>query len=72
MSRFSPLACLLSLLLLSACASPEERAARADEEVSRQRLQLIEQHQTCVEEAAGDAQKVEACEVYLREAEALK
>src|SRR3546814_17654398 len=60
MTRPFPVVYLLSLLLLSACSSPEDRAARADEEVSQQRLQLIEQHQTCVEEAAGDAQNVEA------------
>src|SRR3546814_16158427 len=72
MTRPFPVVYLLSLLLLSACASPEDRAARADEEVSQQRLQLIEQHQPCVDEAAGAAQTVDACEVYTREAEALK
>jgi hypothetical protein len=72
MTRFGLPLRLLPLLLLAACASAEERAARADEEVANRRLELIEQHQDCVEEANGDQTKIDACETYLKEAEALK
>jgi hypothetical protein len=72
MKRLLLLSGLLPLLLSGACTSAEERSARADEEVSNRRLELIQQHQDCVEDAEGDQQATEACEVYLREADALK
>jgi hypothetical protein len=40
--------------------------------VARQRLALVEKYQACVDDAAGDALKTEACDSYLRSAEALK
>jgi outer membrane biogenesis lipoprotein LolB len=70
---------LAVLSLLAACSSPQDRAAKAQqdsyeaqEEVARQRLELVDKYQDCVEEAAGSATKVEACDSYLRAAEALK
>ena len=66
-------------LLLAACSSPQDDAAKAQErsydaqeKVATERLQLIEQYQTCISEAAGDALKIESCDSYLRAAEALK
>lgn len=72
--------CLALLTALAAgCSSPQDRAAKAQEqsyeaqeEVARQRLDLVGKYQVCVDEAAGDTQKVEACDSYLRAAEALK
>jgi outer membrane biogenesis lipoprotein LolB len=65
--------------LLAACSTPEERAAeaqegayKAQESVSKQRLELVGKYQDCVKKAGGDKQKVEACDSYLRAAEALK
>lgn len=72
MTRFALVTGVIPLLLLTACTSAEERSARADEEVANRRLELIEQHQDCVEQAKGDQAKVQACETYLKEAEALK
>lgn len=64
---------------LAACSSPQDRAARAQEqsyeaqeEVARHRLELVDKYQGCVEDAAGDTAKIEACDSYLRAAEALK
>ena len=73
-------ACLAFLAVLAAgCSSPQDRAAKAQEqsyeaqeEVSRQRLELVDKYQACVDEAAGDTQRMEACDSYLRAAEALK
>jgi hypothetical protein len=66
-------------LVLAACGSPERRAARAQasaaqaqEELVRQRLDLVAQYETCLEEAGGDAVGIEACDSYLRRAEALQ
>lgn len=64
---------------LAACSSPQDRAAKAQqdsyeaqEEVARHRLELIDEYQDCVKDAAGNAAKIEACDSYLRAAEALK
>ena len=79
MRRLQTLVAIVCVGVLAACATPEEKAAKAQqesyeaqEEVARERLELVEKYQDCVEEAAGDAQKAEACETYLRAAEALK
>jgi uncharacterized lipoprotein YajG len=71
-----PVACLA---VLAACSTPEERAAKAQErtynaqeDVARERLELVDKYQDCVKEAGADAAKAEACDSYLRAAEALK
>ena len=65
--------------LLTACSSPQDRAAEAQqgayeaqEKVAKERLELVSKYQACVKEAGGNHQKVEACDSYLRAAEALK
>ena len=65
--------------LMAACSSPQDRAAKAQqgayqaqEKVANERLELVNKYQTCVKEAGGNHQKVEACDSYLRAAEALK
>lgn len=72
MRRLIPVVCLLPLLLPAGCASPRDRAALANEEIAKRRIELINQHQSCVMDAKGDQQKIHACDVYLKEAEALK
>ncbi len=79
MRHFSILTFILIMGLLAACSNPRKDAARAQErsydaqeEVVRQRLDLVEKYQRCVASAAGDALKVESCDSYLRAAEALK
>ena len=79
MRRFQILICIVFLGFLAACSTPEKDAARAQkrsyeaqEDVARQRLDLVVKYQDCVKNAAGDALMVEACDSYLRSAEALK
>ena len=73
------IACVMLIGFLAACSDPHGDAARAQkqtyeaqEEVVTERLALVEKYQTCVEEASGDVQMIEACDSYLRAAEALK
>ncbi len=73
------LICTVFMGLLVACSNPQKDAAKAQErsyeaqeDVTRQRLELVDKYQQCVKNAAGDALKVEACDSYLRAAEALK
>ena len=80
MRYVSVLACVVFLGLAGACSSSphddaaraQERSYEAQEEVAKQRLKLVEQYKSCVEKASGNAEKIEACDSYLRAAEALK
>ena len=65
--------------LLAACSSPEEDAAKAQKRsydaigaVAEERLKLVDEYRDCVADSGSDAQKIEACDTFLRAAEALK
>ena len=58
--------------VLTACSSPQDRAAKAQEDVSKQRLELIDKYEKCMKKAGDDAQKKQDCEQHLKAAEALK
>ena len=67
------------IALLTACSTPQDRAAdaqkgayNAQEQVAKARLQLVEKYQACVKDAGGNQQKAAACDSYLKAAEALK
>jgi uncharacterized protein YcfL len=65
---------VLSLFVISllGCSSPQDRAYDAQEKVHKERLALIEQYQACLKDAGNDPLKTEACDQYLKAAEALK
>ena len=54
------------------CSSSQDKAYQAQEEVHKERLALVEKYQKCLDAAGGDNVKVEACDQYLKSAEALK
>ena len=55
-----------------ACSSPQDKAYTAQEKVHKERLKLVEEYQKCLKKAGEDKQKIEACDQYLKAAEALK
>jgi len=59
-------------IFLSACASPQEKAYEAQENVHNERLSLVEEYKDCMDDAGADTAKVEACDKFLKAAEALK
>ena len=63
-------------LATTGCGSSAERAKRsaykAQQNVSKERLKLVDQYKKCVKDAGDDAEKAEACNTYLKAAEALK
>jgi len=76
-----PVACAVLIAAVSACsgATPEERAARAkessfkaQESIARERLKLVDQYRDCVIAADEDLMKIEACDTYLKAADALQ
>jgi hypothetical protein len=59
-------------VLTLACSTPQDRAYKAQENVHKERLKLVDEYKKCVETAGTDKQKVEACDQYLKAANALK
>ena len=55
-----------------ACSSSQDKANKAQQNVSEERLELIDKYQKCIKKAEGDKDKEAACEQYLKMAEALK
>jgi hypothetical protein len=70
---------IVLLGVLTGCASPEEKAAKAQQQsyeaqgaVAKERLKLVDQYRDCVTASGDDAVRIEACDSYLKAAEALK
>ena len=79
MNHLERLCAAACIALLAACSSPQDKAAEAQEDafkaqknVADQRLELVNKYQQCVKEAGENKQKAEACESYLKAADALK
>lgn len=53
-------------------AAAQKRAYRAQEEVAKERLRLVEKYQDCMKDARGDVFAERACQTYRDSAEALK
>ena len=78
--RLFPLLVGVAMLgALTACSNPQDRAAKAQqrsyeaqEGIAKKRMEFVEKYQKCVADAGSDKQRVEACDTYLRSAEALK
>lgn len=59
-------------LVLMSCSSTQDKAYKAQENVHKERLALVEKYQKCLKDAGDDKMKTEACDQYLKAAEALK
>ena len=57
---------------IMACQSAQDRAAKSQEEVNRERLELVDKYQECIKKAEKDKEKEAECEQYLKASEALK
>lgn len=53
MKRSSILAALAVLALMAACSSPQDKAAKADAEMTQKRMQLADDYKQCTEDAAA-------------------
>ena len=59
-------------MTFTACGGSERRANKAQTKVHNERLKLVEDYKKCVKKAGDDNAKIEACDQYLKAAEALK
>ena len=55
-----------------ACQSAQDNSAKSQEAVTRERLELVDNYQKCIEKAEKDEEKAAECEQYLKAADALK
>ena len=69
----------LAMVFTLACSSAERRAQRAERrhydsatEVNQERLRLVDEYKKCINKAGADRDKSEACDQYLKAAEALQ
>jgi len=65
--------------MIAACASPEDKAYTAkakssnyQSKIAQERLKLVDDYRQCVKKAGEDKPKIEACDSYLKAAEALQ
>jgi len=58
--------------MFTACSTPQDKAYKAQERVHKERLKLVDEYKKCLKKAGSDKEKVEACDQYLKAAEALK
>ena len=55
-----------------ACQSAQDKAAKSQDAVNKERVELVDKYKKCMEKAEKDKQKEAECEPYLKAAEALK
>ena len=55
-----------------ACTSAQDKAAKSQQAVNEERLELIDNYKKCMKKAEGDQAKEAECEQFLKAAEALK
>ncbi|NRB17620.1 MAG: hypothetical protein HRU33_08675 [Rhodobacteraceae bacterium] len=77
--RLSAILCVFAIFSMSACtgvsvrnaARSQSQAYKAQGAVAEQRLEFVKNYQDCIAKAGENLQQVEACDVYLKSAEAL-
>jgi outer membrane biogenesis lipoprotein LolB len=65
--------CVLAItLLIAGCGSAERKANKSVAKVNNERLSLIKDYEKCIKKAGEDEVKSEACDTYLKAADALR
>ena len=59
-------------LTLASCSSHQDKAYKAERKVHEERLKLIDEYRACLKKSGENKEKIEACDQYLKAAEALK
>ena len=79
MRELRALALLAMVAALTACSSPQDKAAKAQEEsakadtqLTEERLRLTKEHEKCVADAGQDEAKLAQCDQILKRIEALQ
>jgi hypothetical protein len=60
------------IVMISGCGNADRRASKSVAKVNNERLSLIKGYEKCIKKAGDDEVKSEACDSYLKSAEALR
>ncbi|MEH6403499.1 MAG: hypothetical protein V7750_09030 [Sneathiella sp.] len=66
------LALFVMTFVVASCSTPQEDAAKAEEEKTNRRMELVEQYQQCMKKNEANKEKQEVCNTYLEASKALK
>ena len=58
--------------IIIGCQSAQDKAAKSQDAVNRERLELVDKYKKCMEKAEQDKDSQAECEQYLKASEALK
>ena len=65
--------CIFAItLLITGCGNAERRSNKSTAAVNNERISLIKKYEKCIKSAGDDEVKSEACDTYLKSAEALR
>jgi hypothetical protein len=65
--------CIFAItLLIAGCGNSERRANKSTAAVNNERISIIKKYEKCIKNAGDDEVKSEACDTYLKSAEALR
>jgi len=70
--RWAGMAAVVALLLGCGSSGAQKRAYKSQSKVHQERLNLVDEYKKCLNKAGDDNLKIEACDSYLKAAEALK
>ena len=59
-------------LMIAGCGNAERRSNKSTADVNNERISLIKKYEKCINNAGDDDTKSEACDTYLKSAEALR
>ena len=60
------------ILMIAGCGTAERKANKSIANVNEERLSLIKDYEKCIKKADEDEAKSEACDTYLKAADALR
>jgi hypothetical protein len=60
------------IVMIAGCGNAQRRANKSVAKVNNERLSLIKDYEKCIKKAGDDEVKSEACDTYLKSAEALR
>ena len=70
--RWAGMAVVLAVLLGCGSSGAQKRSYKSQSKVHQERLNLVDEYKKCLDKAGDDNLKIEACDSYLKAAEALK
>ena len=62
----------ITAVAIVACASPQEKAAKAQQEYTEEKTKTLRDYKKCIKKAGGDAAKQQQCDALLKAVSAVE